>query len=219
MRGTVSGGVSNNMPSLNQVCDYGYDAKSTPRFLCVRLCLPTPLVRVGPSLLRWRGVVRCLSAVISANTPLLSPLATAPLRASSSTRPACSTSACLSPLRLDSCVLSPSDRRLPPLRSFAPLCPATRHCSFATPSSSPPPPRRRSTPACSSTPLFLALFDRSPTTAAACLSPSDRRIFPLRSFAPLCPATRHCSFSSPPPLLLLLGARLLRARTPPSSLA
>ena len=27
MRGTVSGVVGNNMPSLNQVCDYGYDAK------------------------------------------------------------------------------------------------------------------------------------------------------------------------------------------------
>jgi hypothetical protein len=27
MRGTVSGGVINNMPSLNQVCKYGYDAK------------------------------------------------------------------------------------------------------------------------------------------------------------------------------------------------
>ena len=27
MRGTVSGVVSNNIPSLNQVYDYGYDAK------------------------------------------------------------------------------------------------------------------------------------------------------------------------------------------------
>ena len=137
MRGTVCGVVGNNMPSLNQVCNYGYDAKQRLDFSVSVSVSPPPLVRVAPSLPRWRGVVRCLSAAISANSPLLSPLSTAPLRASSSTRSACSTSACLSPLRLDSCVLSPSDRHLPPLRSFAPLCPATRHGSFST-----PPPRR-----------------------------------------------------------------------------
>ncbi len=31
MRGTVSGGVRNNITTLNRVYDYGYDAKSTPQ--------------------------------------------------------------------------------------------------------------------------------------------------------------------------------------------
>ena len=31
MRGTVCGVVGNNMPTLNRVYDYGYDAKATPQ--------------------------------------------------------------------------------------------------------------------------------------------------------------------------------------------
>ena len=62
-------------------------AESTPsRFRCVSPLPPPPPVRVVPSLLRWRGFARCLSAVISANTSHLSPLSTASLRASSLTR-------------------------------------------------------------------------------------------------------------------------------------
>ena len=208
MRGTVCGVVGNNMPSLNQVCNYGYDAKQRLDFSVSVSVSPPPLVRVAPSLPRWRGVVRCLSAVISANTPLLSPLATAPLRASSSTRSACSTSACLSPLRLDSCVLSPSDRRLPPPLSFAPLSPATRHCSFSTPSSSHPPPRR-STPACSSTPLFLALFDRSRRFSASAASAAPPSPPPARHAA-----AAPSSFLRPPSSFLLPPSSVL---LPPSS--
>ena len=63
----------------------GADA-SPSRFRCVSPLPSLPPVRVVPSLLRWCGVARWFSTVISANTPLLSLLSTASLSASSLTR-------------------------------------------------------------------------------------------------------------------------------------